>query len=75
MTGSRRRAHNDLAVTIGFNAALELGQISVGQKFLPAAQVTGRLRLVRREFNRQRCHDPSLPLRCAAGQPDARQSN
>src|SRR6266540_1631024 len=74
VTRSGRGAHNDLAVTIGFNAALEPGQFTVGKKFGPTAQVKGRLRLVRRKFNRQRCHDLSLPFRRAPRQPNARQS-
>jgi len=48
MTRGRRRAHNDLAMTISFNAALESGKFPIGQKFGPAAQVKSRLYLVRR---------------------------
>ena|SRR5438067_10886981 len=69
MTGSGRRAHDDLAVTIGFNTAVEPGKFAVSQEFLPAAQVTSRLRLLRWKFNRQSCHDLSLLLRCAPRQP------
>src|SRR6266545_3125715 len=74
VTRSGRGAHNDLAVTISFNAALEPGQFPVCKKVGPAAQVKSRLPLVRRKFNRQRCHDLSLPFRRAPRQPDARQS-
>src|SRR6266540_5469938 len=71
---SGRGTHNDLAVTISFDAALEPGQFPVCKKFGPAAQVKSRLRPVRRKLDRQRCHDLSLPLHRAARQPDARQS-
>src|SRR5439155_2503794 len=69
MIRSRRRAHDDMAVTISFNATLEPGQFPVGQQFGPAAQVESRLRLVRGKFNRQRRHYASLLLRSVARQP------
>src|SRR5215510_970845 len=71
MARSGRGTHNDLAVTIGFNSTLEPGEVSVSQKFGPTPQVKCRLHWVWQKFNRQRCHDLSLPLRRAVRQLDA----
>jgi hypothetical protein len=40
-----------MAMPVGFNAALDLGQGRIGLQFSPAPQVECALRLMRRQFN------------------------
>jgi len=53
MRWSGRGAHNDVAVTVSFNTAFELGQFRVGEEFSPTAQINRGLRLVLRKLQRQ----------------------
>jgi len=45
-----------MSMAVGFDAAFDSGQAGVRQHLSPAAQVEGRLRLVLRELDGQRCH-------------------
>ena len=60
MTWSGRWAHNDVAVAVRFDAALDLGQLRIGEQFGPTTQVEGRLRLVLRKLDGQCRHARKL---------------
>ena len=63
MTWGRRRAHNDVTMSIGFNPAFNLGQLWISQQFLPAPQVKRGLRLLLWKFDRERRHNITVSLR------------
>jgi len=71
MIGGRRRTHNDVPMTISFNAALDPGQFRTGQQLGPASQVKSGLRLVLWEFDGQCRHGVTLQFQFGQGQAGA----
>jgi hypothetical protein len=49
-----------MAVAVRFDAAFDLGQLSVLQQLCPAAQIKRHLGFARRQFEPQDCHVPTL---------------
>ena len=64
MTWRRRWAHDDVTVPVGLDSAFELCQFAVVEEFGPSPQIKGRLRFLLWQFDRQRCHNYNLALRC-----------
>ncbi len=49
-------AHEDMAVAVGFDAALDFGQLGVGQQCIPTLEVDGGLGLLGRQGDAEGCH-------------------
>ena len=60
MPGSRRGAHNNLAMPVGFDPALDLRHDGVSQQFIPPAQVQPGLFAMGPKCNRQVGHAITL---------------
>jgi hypothetical protein len=69
MTRGGGRAHENVAMTVGFDATFDPGQVPIGEQLGPAPQVERGLRLLLGQFDRQCRHGGKLspPLRLRQG--------